>query len=214
MNVSVLQRRRSRLVSLVALLVSGEGGCNAILGLDPPTLASCVGDCPDATDFDATAAATKDATSNRVDGDATSPNEAALESAVSDVSVADASPGVPCGSDYCPLSATTELPKSTCCLTFDGGAPASYMCVTQANCSNRNTQYPIECASADDCTPGAPLCCFNNSAIKCEATKTTSPCKVVCDPSSGTGCDAGHACSGAVLPNGIMLPANYGVCSP
>jgi hypothetical protein len=223
LNVSVLQRHRSLLVWFVALLVSSEGACDAILGLDAPTLAPCGGDCSGATDSDAGEMPTKDATTNLFDSDATSASEAALEGAVPDAPVAvpdvrvtDASRGVPCGIDpsktlYCPLSSTTGLPDSTCCLTFEVDGGASYACVEQTGCSTR-TQYPIECASADDCSSVAPLCCFNNSAIKCEANGTTQPCKAVCDPSSGVGCPAGHACNVPLLFNGYVLP--YESCSP
>jgi hypothetical protein len=212
-----LRRYRALLVSGLALLAASGAACSAVLGLDQPTLAcASTPGCADASapGSDATIPV-MDSSGSSSGGDSTAPpgdsgSEAQALDGPPDVEDGgeDAS-GFRCGplasATYCP-----DYPAAVCCVTLDAGS-ATYSCVpSQSDCPG----YYIECASDNDCN-GNDICCFYNSAIKCEPQSEGDPgnsCanSVVCDPSlpaSGDQCNTGQSCVPNVYKeNGYPLP--------
>ena len=216
-----LRRYRALLVSGLALLAAGGAACSAVLGLDQPTLACAyTPGCADASapGNDATVPV-MDSSGSSSGGDSTTPIDTGSEGQAYDAAP-DAAPESPDGGEdasssfrcgppgstlYCP-----DYPGAVCCLTLDAGS-ATYSCATS---SSDCPGYYIECASDNDCN-GNDICCFYNSAIKCEPQSEGDPgnsCanSVVCNPSlpvSGDQCNSGQSCVPNVYKeNGYPLP--------
>ncbi len=206
--MSFAARRAALTFAVVIATAAGLGACDAVLGMNVPTLSACAsGGCADgaAPPLDAGGDATTpgDASSSP-DG---SPSSEAGGDAATDAAFPDTGPivGVRCGGGSSPAFGCNADPE--CCLDLDGGA--SYSCVADASACGG---YPILCASYNDCA-GTDVCCHFNSAIKCEPQASCANNSLVCDPAGPSDqCPSGWKCSVAFTTGSYTLP--YYGCSP
>lgn len=189
-----LLRQRSLRVGIVALFTAAAA-CSSVLGLDAPKLDPCAnGGCADASP------AVIDG-SPAPDGSDSSVTDAPAPDAGTDAKVSTFDGGIRCGF---PGSDFGCAPPEVCCLVLDDAGVGTYSCTSSAStCPG----YPIACATNNDCS-GSDVCCFYQSAIKCEPVNTAS-CQngLVCDPSNpGDTCATGQKCDVAFILDGYTLP--------
>ena len=196
----------------MALLAASGAACTTVLGLVEPTLEPCPDGCPDVN------VPFTDAGGSSSGGDSAPPADAPAESAPLDATPPDAPPdaipdvvpdrgpssGTRCGTVGSALFCA--LPD-VCCLTLDDAGGASYACGSSASTCAGGGGYAIACATNNDCN-GTDVCCFYNSAIKCEPVNTGSCANVlVCDPAGPSDqCPTGQKCTIAYVENGYTLP--------
>lgn len=160
--------------------------CNAVLGLDSPSLDPCAsGGCADATATDAATDAARDAST-----EAPPPG-----------------PGVRCGGgSFGRTACSGQTP--VCCQGSDDAGVTTYTCVASADAC----AYPIACSSYNDC-PGSSVCCHYSAHIKCVGQATCANDALVCEPDGAAyQCPAGWSCKVNDVNNGVSSP--YFVCGP
>ncbi len=172
-----LPERRSKSVALrgwcgwvAVLAAAGAVACNAILGMDAPSLAHCPGGCADGG-------------TGEVDAEADSrvaPNDAAPDGALPDGSIR-------CGGGAYPTSWC--VPGVQQCCQTQGASAAAFACVPSGAC----TGYAIECANYDDCT-GTEICCRFVQHQVCDLPAKCPNGEVVCQTSMSDSCPAGYTC--------------------
>ncbi len=186
------------ILTLVVFATAGAA-CNAVLGLDEPTLDPCANGCVDgaapssgdAAPIGSDGAAVVDATPPPIDA---SPDQGPVT-------------GIRCGGGSSPTIGC-EAPSPVCCLEVDGGS-ASYSCQTSAAACGG---YPIRCATNNDCS-GTEVCCHYASSIECIGEATCTNNALVCDPNGPTDqCPAGWKCSVAFTSGAYTMP--YYGCTP
>ncbi len=176
---------------------AGVVACNAILGMDAPSLAPCAAGCPDgsadegapdAPEMDAGEASLSDVTvdvSADVSSDGPVVHDAATEAQ------SDAAPpagSIRCGGGAYPTSyciGATPL----CCQGGTVSAPTFTCVANAAACSG----YAIECANYSDCS-GTEICCRFMLHQVCDVVANCPNSEVVCQTNMSDSCPTGYTC--------------------
>lgn len=162
-------------------VVASAGGaiaCNAILGMDAPSLNPCATGCPDgSTDDGAT--------------DAAPDGPVVVRDAAPDAQ-SDAAPpagSIRCGGGAYPTSwciGATPL----CCQGGTTSAP-TFTCVANAAAC---TGYAIECANYNDCS-GTEICCRFMLHQVCDVPANCPNSEIVCQTDMSDSCPTGYTCN-------------------
>jgi hypothetical protein len=200
-----MARRGTLRWGMAAAAIFGLAACDAVLGMDAPSLAPCADGCPDGALADGAdgavmpgpdgapeaEAAAADATpeSSRLDAGADVDAEASTDAAP-DVNPDQGTPvGIRCGggafpTSWCDPAGSTPL----CC---QGGTPTAptFTCVAAGAC----TGYSIECANYNDCS-GTDICCRFVAHQICDLPANCPNDELVCDSLTTDVCPTGKAC--------------------
>jgi hypothetical protein len=171
---------------------AGAVACNAILGMDAPSLAPpCVDGCAEGGVGDEDGAVTPGMDASTDVGQEASPADGGTDSPVA---LKDAAPDVelPDGSIRCGGGAYGTswcVPGvQQCCQTGGTSAPA-FACVTTGTC----TGYAIECANYDDCS-GSEICCRFMQHQVCDVPANCPNSEIVCQTNMSDSCPSGYNC--------------------
>jgi hypothetical protein len=185
-------------VCVVAAAALAALACDALLGLDAPSLAPCAGGCLDAAADEGTgvdagippeAGAGIDAAADVTADSHASSSDAASDGALEAQS--DAAP--PLGSIRCGGGA---YPTSYCigatplCCQGGTGLAATFTCVASAAACNG---YAIECANYNDCA-GTEICCRFMQHQVCDVPANCPPGEIVCQTNMSDSCPTGYKC--------------------
>jgi hypothetical protein len=182
---------RTLFIRAAAVLTVTLTACTSVLGLDAPTLASCLdGGCPDALVHDA----------------AMDPESSC---AASDAAPDVIPPGVQCGGGCFGPATYCTSPNPVCCQTTNDAGVTTYACTaSESTCSG----YPIVCANDDDCA-GQNICCRFTTKMTCDTTTACPSQDLVCRPwNQQNDCPAGKACDKPAVNAGVTSP--YLLCEP
>jgi hypothetical protein len=182
--------------------------CTSVLGMDPPTLATCLdGGCPDALAHDAA----MDSTADVFEAGADSADSGAAESscAASDAAPDAIPPGVQCGGGCFGPATYCTSPNPVCCQTTNDAGVTTYACTaSESTCSG----YPIVCANDDDCG-GTEICCHFTTKMTCDTTTACPSQDLVCRPwKQQSDCNTGQKCDKPATNAGVTSP--YFLCEP
>jgi hypothetical protein len=199
--------QRARLAWMVMGSALGLAACNAIFGMDAPTLNPCVDGCPEGGLDEGTGddVPTPDAEASTDSGTADSSVDSAKEASPSDAAVdthvtpVDAAPeAASCDPDagLCIRCGGGAYPESwcsgsspVCCQGGSASAPTFTCVASMAACSG----YTIECANYNDCS-GTEICCRFMAHQVCDVPANCPNDELVCDSTTTDVCPPGWSC--------------------
>ncbi len=169
----------------------GLGACNAVLGLDAPTLDRCEGGCADAGVQDAGG------------------NEAAAEAGTDSgpACVTQTGVGVRCGGGAGPAQWCNGC-APLCCQGGTSAAP-TFTCVAD---TSKCEGYAIECATYNDCN-NSDICCRFMQHQVCDTASRCPTSEVVCDSTTKDACPTGTTCKVPLVGDAAATSPYLG-CAP
>lgn len=196
--------QRARLAWMVTGSALGLAACNAVLGMDTPTLNPCADGCADGgldegtgddgsvtpgTDASDAAADTTAVDSGRAPSDAGADAQIApMDAAAEAQCETEAGVGIRCGGGAFPTSWCNGC-APVCCQGGSASAPTFTCVASMAACSG----YTIECANYNDC-PGTQVCCRFMAHQVCDIPANCPNDELVCDSTTTDVCPSGWSC--------------------
>lgn len=215
--------QRARLAWMVTASALGLAACNAIFGIDAPTLNPCVNGCAEGGLDEGLAdsgTTMPEAEASTDAGAADSAKEASPVDAAVDTYVApmDAAPeAAPCSPEagLCIRCGGGAYPESWCTgsspVCCQGGTASSptFTCVASMSaCSG----YTITCANYNDCA-GTDICCRFVAHQICDAPGNCPNNELVCDSTTTDVCPPGWSCDSPFIGDAAASSPYLG-CMP
>ncbi len=215
--------QRARLAWMVTGSALGLAACNAIFGLDAPTLNPCASGCPDggldagtgddsampgpegSTDASTVDSAKEGAPSDAAVDTFVAPMDAAPEAAQCET---EAGVGVRCGGGAFPTSWCNGC-APVCCQAGTASAPTFTCVASMAACSG----YTIECANYNDCS-GSNVCCRFMAHQICDVPANCPNNELVCDDASTQTCPNGPSSCDVPFVGDASASSPYLGCGP
>jgi hypothetical protein len=181
----------------------GLAGCNAIFGMDAPTLNPCVNGCSEGGLDEGTG---DDST---MPGPEASTDAGTVDSAKEGAQCeTEAGVGVRCGGGAFPTSWCNGC-APVCCQGGSASAPTFTCVASMAACSG----YTIECADYNDCS-GSDVCCRFMAHQICDAPANCPNNELVCDNAAPQTCPNGPSTCDVPFVGDASASSPYLGCSP